>query len=218
MKPSDSAIPRIQFCDNHLLIAEKPAGLLTQPDDTGRPSLELFVKEWIRETYHKPGNVFAHCIHRLDRPVAGLVLFARTSKALSRLNELSRNREIQRRYIAEVEGVIIPAQGTLVHFLIHGEHKAHVVNRDTEGAKRSELSYRVLEERPHTTVISVSLNTGRYHQIRAQFAAAGHPIVGDWRYGSKIQGDEEIHLACTEVSFRHPVTKEDCSFCYSVNF
>ena len=109
--------PDIVFCDNHLLVAEKPAGWLTQPDDTDRDSLEVFAKAWVKREFSKPGEVFLHCIHRLDRPVSGLVLFARTSKALSRLNEASRAGEIQRKYLAEVEGIVAGKQGTLEHWL-----------------------------------------------------------------------------------------------------
>jgi len=204
--------PDIVFCDNHLLVAEKPAGWLTQPDDTGRDSLEVFAKAWVKREFSKPGEVFLHCIHRLDRPVSGLVLFARTSKALSRLNEASRAGEIQRKYLAEVEGIVAGKQGTLEHWLVHGEHRAQVVKAGTKEAKKAVLHYRVEKILEHTTVVEIALETGRYHQIRAQFGAVGHPVVGDGRYGAKRSGDEEIHLACVELEFVHPVTKEKLKF------
>lgn len=196
------------YCDNHLLIVVKPAGLLTQPDDIGTPSLEEAAKEWVREEFHKPGAVFLHCIHRLDRCVSGLVLFARTSKSLSRLNELSRAREIQRVYVAEVEGTVGVKEGRLDHYLIHGEHRAIVVREGDKDAKHARLFYRVLQVRPHSTLVEIELETGRYHQIRAQFAAIGHPVVCDQRYGAATGTGEEIHLHCTKLLFKHPVTKE----------
>ncbi len=202
----------IIFCDNHLLIANKPPGLLTQPDNSGLPSLETDAKEWVKKEYHKPGNVFLHAIHRLDRPVSGLVLFARTSKALSRLNEQLRNQEIQRIYIAEVEGILPEKEGRLDHYLIHGDHRAIVANAANPEAKHARLVYQVIQFFPHTTRLSIELETGRYHQIRAQFAAIGHPVVGDRRYGSESGDDEAIHLHCAELAFEHPVTKETLHF------
>ncbi len=209
MKSSDS---EIVFCDNHLLVAAKPAGLLTQPDDTGSDSLEAFCKEWVKKEYHKPGNVFLHAIHRLDKPVSGLVLFARTSKALSRLNEQSRNQEIQRIYIAEVEGILSLKEGRLDHYLIHGDHRAIVAKASEKEAKHARLTYKVLESKAHSTVVSIELETGRYHQIRAQFSASGHPVVGDDRYGAKTGDSQAMRLHCSQLSFEHPVTKELLQF------
>ena len=210
MKSSDNA--EILFCDNHLLIALKPADFLTQRDHTDRENLEDFAKDWIKKEYHKPGNVFLHPIHRLDRPVSGLVIFARTSKALSRLNELSRNLEIQRTYQAELEGILGEKEGRLDHFLIHGDHKAFVAKKGQSDAKHARLIYQVLHYGPHSSLVQIELETGRYHQIRAQFGAIGHPIYGDVKYGSKIGDGKEIHLHCQKVSFKHPVTQEVLSF------
>ncbi len=205
-------VPEIVFCDNHLLIAVKPPGLLTQPDESGNGSLEAFAKEWVKGEFKKPGNVFLHCIHRLDKPVSGLVLFARTSKALSRLNEQSRNQEIQRVYAAEVEGILPIKEGRLDHFLIHGEHKAIVGKEGDPNAKHARLTYRTIKFLDHSTLISVELETGRYHQIRAQFGAIGHPVVGDRRYGAKTEESDAIRLHCAKLSFEHPVTKETLEF------
>lgn len=210
MKSLDNA--DILFSDNHLVIALKPAGLLTQPDNSKEESLESFVKDWVKKEYHKEGNVFLHCIHRLDRPVSGLVLFARTSKALSRLNEQSRAMEIQRVYIAEVEGVLSQKLGQLDHYLIHGDHRAHVVKMGAEGAKHARLTYEVLHYMPHSTQVRVQLETGRYHQIRIQFSAIGHPIVGDKKYGSKSGDGNAIRLHCAQLAFAHPVTQEILKF------
>ena len=203
-------MPEIVFCDNHLLVAAKPAGLLTQPDESGKFSLEEWAKVWVKKEFNKPGNVFLHCIHRLDKPVSGLVLFARTSKALSRLNEQSRHLEIQRTYIAEVEGILSQKEGRLDHYLIHGDHAAIVAKEGDRDAKHARLTYEVLRFLQHSTLVSIELETGRYHQIRAQFSAIGHPVVGDGRYGAKPL--PSIHLHSAKLSFQHPVTQEILRF------
>jgi 23S rRNA pseudouridine1911/1915/1917 synthase len=209
MKSSANAeTPEIVYCDNHVLVAVKPAGLLTQPDESGSPSLEEYVKKWVKEEYGKPGEVFLHCIHRIDRPVSGLVLFARTSKALTRLNELSRLQEIQRFYIAEIEGILPEKLGRLEHYLIHGDHRAHVAKATDKDAKQARLTFEVLHYIQHTTLVKIELETGRYHQIRAQFSAIGHPIVGDKKYKSQTGDGKSIHLHCAQLFFNHPVTKE----------
>lgn len=205
MKSSDS---EVIFCDNHILIANKPPGLLTQPDEREAESLELFAKQWVKKEYNKPGNVYLHAIHRLDRPVSGLVLFARTSKALSRLNEQSRDQEIQRMYTAELEGVLPIKEGKLDHYLIHGDHRAIIAKENDKEAKHARLTYKVIRYKDHSTVVSIQLETGRYHQIRAQFSASGHPVVGDKKYGAKSGDGEMIRLHCANLNFEHPVTKE----------
>ena len=211
MKSFDNA--EILFCDNHVLIAAKPSGMLTQPDDTERNSLEVFAKNWLKKEYQKKGNVFLHCIHRLDIGVSGLVLFARTSKALSRLNEQMRQMDIQRIYHAEVEGSLSKTkEGQLDHYLIHGDHRALVVKEGDVGAKHARLHFQVIQSFPQSTLVQVELETGRYHQIRAQFSAIGHPIIGDKRYGSQIGAEGEIRLHCSKISFQHPVTKELVTF------
>src|SRR5262245_34636659 len=181
MKSLDNA--EIQYADNHIALAVKPCGLLTQPDESDSPSLETFVKHWIKLEYKKKGNVFLHAIHRLDRVVSGLVLFARTSKALSRLNEQSRMQEIQRIYLAEVEGMLSKKEGKLDHYLIHGDHRALLAEKEDPEAKHARLYYKTVKQKQHSTLVEIELETGRYHQIRAQFSAIGHPIVGDKRYG-----------------------------------
>lgn len=203
-----NAQPEILFSDNHLIVANKPAGLLTQPDDSASDSLETQLKAWVKAECRKPGAVFLHCIHRLDRPVSGLVMFARTSKALSRLNEQSRNMEIQRTYVAEVEGILVHKTGELHHFMIHGDHRAILAKEGDEGAKKAILSYEAIHNTPHSTRVKISLDTGRYHQIRLQFSAIGHPIVGDTKYGGKTGDGKVIRLHCAQLSCIHPVTKE----------
>lgn len=217
MKSFDSADLEVLFHDNHLLVVVKPPNLLTQPTDLETHSLETLAKAWVKKEYAKPGNVFLHCIHRLDRPVSGLVLFARTSKALSRLNEQSRNQEIQRIYTAEVEGHLHPKIGKLDHYLIHGEHAAQIAKPTDPGAKHARLTYEVLRAQSQTSLVKIELETGRYHQIRAQFSAAGHPVVGDKRYGGSGDG-REIHLHCSLLAFLHPITKEELTFESSPRF
>ncbi|OGN63884.1 MAG: hypothetical protein A3E80_03210 [Chlamydiae bacterium RIFCSPHIGHO2_12_FULL_49_9] len=210
MKPLDSDADII-FSDNHLLVASKPAGLLTQPDDSGAPSLEEISKAWVKAKFNKPGNVFLHCIHRLDKPVSGLVLFARTSKALSRLGEQMKEQRIQRVYIAEVEGILAKKEGRLDHYLIHGDKKAIVAKPTDSGAKHARLIYQVIRALEHSTLVSIELETGRYHQIRAQFGASGYPVVGDGKYGAKRK-EETIRLHSAKMAFEHPITKELLSF------
>ena len=200
MKPLDN--DRIVYCDNHLLVVNKPPGIATQPD------LEETAKAWVKKTYQKPGNVFLHPIHRLDKSVGGLVLFARTSKALSRLQALMRERKISKTYHALVEGRLSCKEGTLKHSLVHGDHKAFVSSQGKEAI----LHYRVLEEKDGCTHVTIDLETGRYHQIRAQFAATGHPILGDKKYGSTRHYPEGIALCHVRLEFIHPITKTGCVF------
>jgi len=201
----------VLFCDNHILIAIKPPGMLTQPDMTTTPDLEGFAKKWVKHTYNKPGLVFLHAIHRIDRPVSGLVAFARTSKALSRLNEQIRNKKVTRHYLARVEGAL-SSHGILEHYLVHQEHFAEVSSPHAQGAKLARLSYTVLDHSSHSTLVYVTLETGRYHQIRAQFSAIGHPILGDRRYGSRQDQGHQISLQCVHLSFEHPVRHELLTF------
>jgi len=210
MKLFDNAeTPDVVYCDNHLLIVTKPCGWLTQPNGMGGPDLEAFAKAWVKKEFNKPGDVFLHCIHRLDKPVFGLVIFAKTSKALSRLNALSREGKIHRAYLAEVEGVVPHKEGTLEHYLVHGDFRAIIAKASDKEAKRSILHYSVVSIREHSTLVKVVLETGRYHQIRAQFSAIGHPVLGDEKYGSSTDVGECVHLACTDIAFAHPVTHEE---------
>ena len=194
MKHFDSAI----YCDNHILALDKPAGVATQPD------FEEAAKAWIKAKYNKPGAVFLHPIHRLDKPVGGLVLFARTSKALSRLQEQMRERKIEKTYLAWVEGELPQSEGRLVHFLEHGSFQAYV----SAQGKEAILDYKIVEQKSGLSLVEIQLVTGRYHQIRAQFAAVGCPIVGDEKYGSRHPWSNGIALHHVRMRFTHPVTKE----------
>lgn len=186
----------VVFEDNHVLVLNKPAGILTQPDYTGRPSLEAEAKKLLNRT-------FLHAVHRLDRPVSGLVLFAKSSKALSRLNDAMRKGLIKKIYHAKVESPPKNPKGTLIHFILRDEKKMLIVSPDTPGAKRAELFYNSIEP----TLLEIHLITGRKHQIRIQLASIGCPICGDAKYGSKTES-ETIALTATELSFPHPITKE----------
>ncbi len=193
----------ILYEDNHLFVLDKPAGLLTQPSGTDEDSLESRAKHFLKKREQKKGNVFLEAVHRLDRPVSGIVVFAKTSKALSRLNAAQRNKLFRKIYRAEVEGRMDHDAGTMDHFLRHDKFKALI---DPEG-KRAILHYKVLDRNDRTTTVEVHLESGRYHQIRAQFSEIGHPIVGDQKYGSLMSRDG-ISLCHAEVSFPHPITKK----------
>jgi len=197
----------ILYLDNHIIVVEKEANLLTQPNDGEDISLEDMVKSWLKLECKKPGNVFLHAIHRLDKEVSGLVLFARTSKALSRLNEEMRKQKIERYYLAKVEGVIFPKNGTLSHYLKHESYRASVVSRQHSGAKEAILEYEILDHSGDISTLKIKLLTGRYHQIRAQLAAIGHPIIGDKKYGSN-KDNSRILLHHYVIKFIHPITKE----------
>lgn len=197
----------ILYQDNHLLALGKPAGLLTQPTDKEPDSLETRAKQWIKENTGKAGNVFLHAVHRLDKPASGIVLFARTSKALERLNESMRNKECQKHYLALIENKPPQEKGILEHHLLHDDYRATV---DPKG-KLARLAYQIVRQAPHGFLIAIELETGRYHQIRAQFAAIGCPIFGDSKYGSRIPFDG-IALHHDKLSIRHPTTKEMITF------
>lgn len=195
--------------DNHQLVANKPGGLVTQPSGTDQISLESIAKEWIKEQYNKPGNVFLEAIHRLDKPASGIVIFARTSKALSRLQESMRQKQTEKTYLAIIEGTMPAQKGLLKHFLMHGDHQAIVVSEGHPQGKQAILHYEVLKSHPDRSLLQIVLETGRYHQIRAQLATLGHPIVGDERYGSRVPFHAgAIALHHCRLQIPHPITGE----------
>lgn len=199
---------QIIHVDNHQLVVNKPAGLLTQPSGTDQDSVEAQAKEWLKEQYQKPGNVFLEAVHRLDKPVSGLVLFARTSKALPRLHKAMREKKSRKCYLALIEGSLEYPEGTLEHYLFHGEHQAYVVDAESPEAKRAVLHYRVIDSRKSSSLLEIVLETGRYHQIRAQLSAIGHPIIGDMRYGSlKPYVEGQIALHHFQLQIPHPITE-----------
>jgi 23S rRNA pseudouridine1911/1915/1917 synthase len=192
-------------CDNHLLVALKPAGIATQPHG-GAPSLQEECKRWVKQKFQKPGAVFLEPVHRLDKEVSGIVLFARTSRALTRLQQAQRDRLFLKTYLAQVEGTLKEARGRLIHYLIHGDHCALIADQGDAEAKECILQYELVCESKGRTLLRIFLLTGRYHQIRCQLAAIGHPIIGDLKYGSSYQGALLLHHAQLKVP--HPISKE----------
>ena len=200
----------ILLVDNHLLAVAKPAGLVTQPSGHHRDSLEGRAKRWLQKRFQKPGNVFLEAVHRIDRLASGVVLFARTSKALSRLNASVRERKVTKVYLALVEGRLSPPSARLVHWLRHGDHRAEVVGQGGRDARESILEYRCVAELGDRTLVEVHLLTGRYHQIRAQFSTVGNPVSGDQLYGaSGGSGEAEIALHHWRLTVSHPTLRED---------
>ena len=204
-------IDRIIFIDNHLIAVIKPAGLLTQPDRNTDESLIDQTRQWLKEKYNKPNNIFLGLVHRLDRNVSGVVLFARTSKAASRLSKQFREGTPKKHYRAIVLGKLKEEHTTLVHYLRKEKSlRATVFPRETPTAKRSELSYEVINSLENKSLLEVSLSTGRFHQIRAQMAFIGHPIIGDVKYGApEPLPNQEIALYAHKLVFSHPVSNEE---------
>lgn len=201
----------VLYEDNHLIAVNKRAGDITQGDKTGDEPLPEKVKRWLKEKYDKPGNVFCGVIHRLDRPTSGLVIFAKTSKGLSRMNALFQKKEVQKTYWAIVENAPATEQGSLVDYLKKNpkKNKSASVKEGTEGAKRAELDYNVIAKSDRYTLLEADPKTGRHHQIRAQLSNIGCIIKGDLKYGAKrSNNDGSISLHARKVSFVHPVKKE----------
>lgn len=205
-------MPEILYEDNHLIAVNKRPSDLSQGDRTGDQSLDIRVKEYIAKKYNKKGDVFLGVVHRLDRPVGGVVLFARTSKALARLNELFRTREVKKTYLAIVKERPPEDEATLVHFLKKNEdqNKTYVYDNEVKGSKQASLHYRVAGRSERFYLLEVTLHTGRHHQIRAQLAKMGCPIKGDLKYGfSRSNDDGGISLFAKRLEFIHPVKKEN---------
>lgn len=197
--------------DNHIIIVNKRVGDIVQGDKTGDKPLSYVVKEYIKDKYNKPGEVFLGVVHRLDRPTTGIVVFARTSKALTRLNELFKNRETQKTYWAVVKNKPLEPSAELVHYLSRNEKnntsKAHL--KEVAGSKIASLDYKIIAALQNYFALEINLHTGRHHQIRAQLAAIGSPIKGDLKYGfDRSNPDGGIHLHARKLMFTHPVTKE----------
>ncbi|MGA2617792.1 MAG: RNA pseudouridine synthase [Thermoguttaceae bacterium] len=198
---------RILYEDNHLLAVDKPAGLPTMGTPTGKPTLLSLAKEYVKQKYRKPGNVYLGVMSRLDAPVTGIVLLARTSKAARRLSEQFRNRTVQKTYWALVEGIPQPAAGVHVDWLAADQRhrRMHVVGRGLPGAREARLAYRRLAVRAAVSLVEVELQTGRKHQIRLQLAHHGHPVVGDRKYGSRRPFPVGIALHARRLVVGHPI-------------
>jgi 23S rRNA pseudouridine1911/1915/1917 synthase len=204
--------PEILYEDNHIIIVNKRSSDLVQGDGTGDESLDNIVRAYIKEKYNKPGDVFLGVVHRLDRPVSGCVVYARTSKALTRLSELFRTREVKKYYWAIVTDRPPAEEGILSGYLKKNEkqNKSYAYDKEVKGSKLAELSYRVLARSERYYLLEVDLQTGRHHQIRAQLAAAGCPIKGDLKYGAPRSNEGGgISLHSRRVTFVHPVKNEE---------
>ncbi len=200
--------------DNHLIIVSKQSGEIVQGDKTGDRPLSDIVKDYIKEKYAKPGAVFLGVAHRLDRPVSGIVVFARTSKALTRLNKMFAEGEVHKTYWAIVKNTPLEPEGTLTHWLVRNEkqNKSYAYTQEKPNAKKAVLKYRVIGHSDNYCLLEVQLLTGRHHQIRCQLAAMGSPIKGDLKYGApRSNPDGSISLLARRVEFIHPVSKEPIS-------
>lgn len=203
---------KVVYEDNHIIIVNKHSGEIVQGDKTGDKPLSDTVKEYIKQKYNKPGNVFLGVVHRLDRPVSGLVVFAKTSKALSRLNDMFRTGDVHKTYWAIVKRRDIATEGTLTDWLTRNErqNKSYAHQREVPGAKKAVLKYKVRAVADNYMLIEVTLLTGRHHQIRCQLAHMGCPIKGDLKYGApRSNPDGSISLLSRRVEFVHPVSKEN---------
>ena len=198
----------VLYSDNHLLAIFKPAGLLAQGDHSGAPSLLDLAKNWVKEHYKKPGRVFLGLVHRLDRPVAGVMLFARTSKAASRLSNQFRVGSPQKVYLAVVEGVPKRYAATLSHHIVRHGRWCRIVSSATRHSQEAHLRYQLIDSTPERSLLQVELLTGRKHQIRLQLSHAGYPLVGDVRYGaSSPLASRQIALLAKELTIEHPTRK-----------
>ncbi len=199
--------------DNHIIVVEKPCNIPSQADTTKDLDMLTLVKQYIKEKYQKPGEVYLGLVHRLDRPVGGIMVFARTSKAASRLSEAIRSNQFSKTYLAVVEGSFEEKKGTLENYLWKDEalNKSMVVSKEKHGAKLAKLSYEVLEEKDNLSLVQIHLETGRHHQIRVQFSHIGHALYGDQKYGKDKQ-NRQIALWAFRLEFKHPTKDEIMKF------
>lgn len=202
----------VLYEDNHLIVVEKKPNVLSQSDVTGDMDLLTMVKSYVKKKYDKPGNVYIGLVHRLDRPVGGVMVFARTSKSAKRLNEQIKNHEFNKTYVAVLDGILKKEKDELVNYLYKDSKTgiSKVVDKHFTGGKLSKLNYEVMGYYKNKTIVKVKLITGRHHQIRLQFKALGYPLYGDQLYGKK--NNEQIRLYAYLLAFNHPVTKERLCF------
>ena len=201
----------VVYEDNHIIVVNKTASEIVQADKTGDTPLSETVKQYLKEKYQKPGNVFLGVTHRLDRPVSGLVIFAKTSKALTRLNEMFRTSEVKKTYWAVVKNAPQEPEGELVHFLVRNEkqNKSYAYDKEVPNSKKAILHYRLIGHSENYYLLEVDLKTGRHHQIRCQLAKMGCPIKGDLKYGPpRSNPGGSFYLHARRVRFIHPVSKE----------
>ncbi len=203
----------IIYEDNHIIVVNKPKNIPTQKDDTNDEDMQTLLKDYIKQKYNKPGNVYLGIVHRLDRPTRGLMVFARTTKAASRLSEQIRKSEFDKTYLALFENFNLPDQGILKDKLLQEEEKMII----SEKGKESSLEYKVINKKDNLSLVEIKLLTGRKHQIRIQFSSRNNPILGDGKYGNKNKKTDNLMLMASKLSFLHPTTKELLSFEIDVN-
>lgn len=206
---------KVIYEDNHLLVVEKPVNILSQGDDTNDKDMINLLKNYVKEKYNKPGNVFIGLVHRLDRPVGGVMVFAKTSKAASRLSEQVRNKSFKKTYRAVIHGTMNKKEDTLKDFLYKNKktNMVSVVNKSHKDAKDAELNYETLQSKNNLSLVQIDLKTGRPHQIRVQFASRKHPLFGDQRYGQNVNKvGQQIALWSYKIEITHPTTKEKMEF------
>ena len=204
---------KVLYEDNHIIVVIKPYNIPSQSDKTNDIDMLSLVKEYIKEKYQKPGNVYVGLVHRLDRPVGGIMVFAKTSKAASRLSESIRNKSFSKTYLAVVNGKFEKQNGILENYLWKDEalNMSKVVSKDKKGAKLARLTYEVLAAKNDLSLVKINLETGRHHQIRVQFSNAGHSLYGDQKYGKDSMG-KQIALWAYRLEFKHPVKDEIMKF------
>lgn len=204
----------ILYEDNHIIVVMKPQGLPSCGDESGDDNMLEQVRRYVKEKYNKPGNVYIGLIHRLDRPTGGVMVFAKTSKAASRLAEQMRNGDFEKKYLAVLVGTPKEPKGTLVNYLKKNpvNNMVYICTQTTDGAKMASLEYRVLEEKGGCCLADIKLHTGRTHQIRVQMAGISHPVYGDMRYGGENAKKDNLALWAYSLTFTHPVTKERLRF------
>ncbi|MGL4914568.1 MAG: RluA family pseudouridine synthase [Romboutsia sp.] len=206
---------KVIYEDNHLLVVEKPVNILSQGDDTNDKDMVNLLKQYVKEKYNKPGNVYIGLVHRLDRPVGGAMVFAKTSKAASRLSEQVRNKSFKKTYRAVIHGTMAKEKDTLKDYLYKNKktNMVSVVNKNHKEAKNAELSYETLNKKEGFSLVEIDLKTGRSHQIRVQFASRRHPLFGDQRYGQSVNKvGQQISLWSYKIEIEHPTTKEKMEF------
>lgn len=206
---------KVLYEDNHIIVVEKPVNIPSQGDKTGDIDMLTIIKDYIKEKYNKPGEVYLGLVHRLDRPTGGVMVFARTSKAASRLSEQIRDKKFQKKYLAIVDGKMEKEKGSMRDFLLKNEktNTSKVVKEETKNAKEALLDYEVVKynEQINMSVVRITLHTGRHHQIRVQFASRNHSLSGDQKYGTRGRG-KQLALWAYSLSFYHPTTKEEMTF------
>ncbi len=201
----------ILYEDNHIIVVIKPYNILSQSDNTNDLDMLTIIKNYIKEKYNKPGNVYLGLVHRLDRPTGGIMVFAKTSKAASRLSKQIKDDKFTKKYLAVVHGTFTKKEGTLENYIKKTEDNSSIITTKEEG-KYAKLDYKVLKEKDNLSTLDITLYTGRHHQIRVQFSNINHPLYGDQRYGK--QDRKQLALFAYHLEFYHPITKEKLVFEY----